>query len=59
MKQQDGREKKVVKGIKYGKVNLLKLLKGMGVKKNINNKEIKMGHRLSEFNEGVQDGKMH
>ena len=40
----------MVKGIKYRKVSLSKVMKGIGVKKNINNKGIKMGNRLSEFN---------
>ena len=45
-------KKGVVKETKYRKVSLSKIIKSIGVKKNINNKEIKMGNRLSEFNEG-------
>ena len=47
-----GGKKGVVKRIKYRKVSLSKIMKGIGVKKNINNKEIKMDNRLSEFNGG-------
>ena len=42
----------MVKGTKYRKVSLSKIMKGIGVKKNINNKGIKIDNRLSEFNGG-------
>jgi len=45
-------KKGVVKGTKYRKVSLSKIMKGIGVKKNINNKGIKIDNRLSEFNGG-------
>ncbi len=40
----------MIKRIKYRKVSLSKIMKGIGVKKNINNKGIKIDNRLSEFN---------
>ena len=47
-----GGKKGVVKGTKYRKVSLSKIMKGIKIKKNINNKGIKIDNRLSEFNGG-------
>ena len=41
-------KKDMVKEIKYRKISLSKIIKGIGVKKNIDNKKIKMNNRLSE-----------
>ena len=40
----------MVKGTKYRKVSLSKIMKSIRVKKNINNKGIKIDNRLSKFN---------